>query len=80
MKTPLSKCLTHISSTTLCVYDISKSSIHYCLLKQMTAHGTAQENGKPQIVMFLKDLWVVRREQTKNTQNAIKETAQQEHT
>ena len=46
----------------------------------MTAHGTAQENGKPQIVMFLKDLWVVRREQTKNTQNAIKETAQQEHT
>ena len=31
----------------------------------MTAHGTAQENGKPQIVMFLKDLWVVRREQTK---------------
>ena len=46
----------------------------------MTAHGTAQENGKPQIVMFLKDLWVVRREQTKKTQNAIKETAQREHT
>ena len=46
----------------------------------MTAHGTAQENGKPQIVMFLKDLWVVRREPTKITQNPIKETARQEHT